>query len=167
MTYRAAPWSRAVVVVSVAVTAGCPALSGYLFAQKGVPLALALLPVMLVVGVFPFRIREYEWTGDALRVRRIFWTTRIPAGRVTEARYDPDALRGSVRLFGIGGLFVIDGWFWNRRLGRYRACLTDPERAVVLRFADRIVVISPEDPDAFLAAIRSYAPVSERSAVPM
>ena len=45
------------------------------------------------------------------------------------------------------------GCFWNRKLGRYRAYVTDPKRAVVLRFDDRVVVVSPDCPAEFVAAV--------------
>jgi len=166
MKFQAAPWSRAVVVISAGVTAGCLVISGVLCAQAEVPLLVALGPALLVVVVLPFRIRRYEWTNDGLRVERMFWTTRVAPAGLVEARHDPAALRGSVRLLGIGGLFVIDGWFWNRRLGRYRACLTDPGRAVVLRFPGRTVVISPADPGAFVAGLPKPTSAPQGSGVP-
>ena len=55
-----------------------------------------------------------------------------------------------------GGLFSIGGRNCrNRRLGRYDAYATDPARCVVLRFPDRIVVMTPDDPDAFVEAIEA------------
>ncbi len=63
---------------------------------------------------------------------------------------DPDALRGSIRLFGNGGMFSFTGLFRSPKLGRYRAYVTDPARTVTLRFADRVVVVSPSDPAAFV-----------------
>jgi hypothetical protein len=53
-------------------------------------------------------------------------------------------------LFGNGGLFSFTGVFRSPKLGRYRAYVTDPARTVILRFAERIAVVSPEDPDAFV-----------------
>ena len=52
------------------------------------------------------------------------------------------------RLCGIGGLFVFCGLFWSRKLGRYRAYITDPRRAVVLRFGNKVVVVTPDEPDS-------------------
>ncbi|MGD9599211.1 MAG: PH domain-containing protein [Steroidobacteraceae bacterium] len=66
----------------------------------------------------------------------------------------PGEMRGSVRLFGNGGLFAITGWFWNRRLGRYRAFATDPDRAVLLEFARGKVLVTPHDPQAFIVQAR-------------
>ncbi len=67
----------------------------------------------------------------------------------------PTAMAGSLRIAGNGGLFSFTGWFWSRRLGRYRAFVTDPARSVVLKFSDRTVVVSPDVPEEFVAALRA------------
>ena len=52
--------------------------------------------------------------------------------------------------FAGNGLFAITGWFRNRKLGLFRAFATAPRHSVVLRFDDRTLVISPEDPERFV-----------------
>jgi hypothetical protein len=67
-------------------------------------------------------------------------------------------LQGSLRLFGNGGLFAISGWFWNRRIGRFRAYATDPERAVLLRYRDGAqVILTPHDVQHFIIQVRRLA----------
>ncbi len=46
-------------------------------------------------------------------------------------------MRGSLRLFGNGGMFSITGLYRNRALGNYRAFVTDLKKTVVLRFMKR------------------------------
>ncbi|GMU68144.1 MAG: hypothetical protein AMXMBFR37_04770 [Steroidobacteraceae bacterium] len=65
-----------------------------------------------------------------------------------------DDARGSLRLWGNSGLFAITGWFWNRRLGRFRMFATDLSRAVLLEFARRKVLVTPHDPQAFIVHAR-------------
>ncbi|HXZ86218.1 MAG TPA: PH domain-containing protein, partial [Myxococcota bacterium] len=74
-----------------------------------------------------------------------------------EVRADAQAMTGSMRLFGNGGLFSFTGLFQSRTLGRYRAFVTDPARAVVLRTARRVVIVSPAEPQAFVEAARAFA----------
>ena len=84
-------------------------------------------------------------------------TPRSQAARrhlLPSAEADPVALKGSIRLAGNGGLFAFCGWFRNSKLGVYRAFCTDLAHAVVLRFPDRTVVVTPDQPDKFVAAIR-------------
>ena len=61
---------------------------------------------------------------------------------------------GSIRLVGNGGLFSYTGRYRNRALGPYQAWVNDMNRTVVLRFAERTLVVSPADPEAFAQEIR-------------
>ena len=53
-----------------------------------------------------------------------------------------------------GGLFSFGGQGCkNKRLGRFEAYATDPGRSVVLRFPGRVVVVTPDEPNAFVDTI--------------
>jgi hypothetical protein len=69
-------------------------------------------------------------------------------------------MKGSIRLFGNGGLFSFTGLYRNKKLGNYRAFVNDWHKCVILRFAKRTIVVSPNDPDGFVAV------VEERFVVP-
>lgn len=61
---------------------------------------------------------------------------------------------GSIRVFGIAGLFGTIGYFRNKTLGRYKAFVTDPENAVKSSFGNGTkIVLSPEDPITFQQTI--------------
>jgi len=79
---------------------------------------------------------------------------------------DPEATSKSLRLFGNSGFFCIAGLFSNRQLGRYRAFATDPRRALVLQSTERTVVVTPDEPLRFLAAVETLAPQAEVSKTP-
>jgi Bacterial PH domain len=150
-----APWSRTVrgtTVLSVIILA-LPLLAA-IFAPTRPPLLAAVLliavPPLIVAQTLAGRVRGYTLTEDAIVVRRGMWNTRLPLAGLRSVTGDVDALRGSVRVFGNGGLFAITGRFWNRKLGWYRAFATDPSRAVVLRYPDRTIVITPHDPQQFI-----------------
>ena len=85
-----------------------------------------------------------------------FWA--IPLLGIHEAYHDPAAIKGSLRIWGNGGLFGITGYFWNKNLGRFRIFATDPRRAVVLKLHDRTVVVSPAEPEAFLEELALLFP---------
>ncbi len=99
-------------------------------------------------------VRGYTLTSRSLVVHRLGFDTTLPLDDLRGVRGVADALRGSLRLFGNSGLFSITGWFWNRQLGRYRAFATDPDRAVLLEFAHRKVLVTPHDPQAFIVQAR-------------
>jgi hypothetical protein len=163
--FEAASWPVAVKVVSMlgvlllcGVTIGAiRVIPPYGFAHR-FGSGVACIPPALILGCLLFVVRSYTIQGGHLSIRRLLWTTNIALLGIHEARHDPAAIKGSLRIFGNGGLFGITGLYWNRRLGRFRLFATDPAKAVVMRLHDRIVVISPQDPQAFLRELERLFP---------
>jgi hypothetical protein len=146
-----APWSTSLVIISLLFTFLCVGIAiGVIWSGRGMLPWMALLPLVIVCGGALFTIRGYTVTSDAILVHRLFWTTRVPLAGLQSARFEPDAMRWSIRTFGNGGLFSFTGFFRNKALGAYRAFVTDPHRTVVLHFPTRTVVVSPSTPDEFL-----------------
>ena len=116
-----------------------------------------LLLIMMLPGAALFIVRCYAIEPNVLAIRRLLWTTRLPLAGLQSAEVSPDVMRGSLRLFGNGGMFSITGLFRNRALGNYRAFVTDLKRTVVLRFPKRTVVVSPENPERFVTEISQFA----------
>ena len=96
-----------------------------------------MLPGTALVGCALFTIRGYEVDSTAVYVQRLLWRTQIPLAGLELAWASPEAMAGSIRLFGNGGLFSFSGLFRNRRLRSYRAFATDPALAVVLESSRR------------------------------
>lgn len=113
------------------------------------------LPLVILLSAIPFMVRGYVLTEEALVVKRSGWSTRLLLRDLQSVAGDAEAMRGSLRLWANGGLFSFTGEFWNRRLGRYRALATDPQRAVVLRYPRRTIVITPHDPQHFIMRART------------
>ena len=120
-------------------------------------IAPAFLVPMIAVFWLAARIRSYRLVGGTLVVDRALLTTRFPLAGLTEAVRDRDALQGAVKLYGNGGLGAIAGRFRSRRLGPFRAYVTDRENAVVLRWPERCLVVSPAQPGWFLDSVRRRA----------
>lgn len=154
MKHFGAPWSKSLVILSSLVTALCLALgAGFLANFSGAMAWVAVVPILLLGSSACFAIRGYSLTDDTLFVHRPFWKTRVSLEGLQSVQLDFDAMRGSIRLLGNGGLFSFSGWFRNKALGTYRAWVTDPRQTVVLRFVTKRVVLSPSEPEAFVAAI--------------
>ena len=115
--------------------------------------AMVLGPLAILAGSACFIIRGYVLTPNELIVKRAGWNTRIDLRDLQSTEIDPDAMAKSIRLFGNGGLFCFAGLFRNKKLGSYRVFATDPVRAVVLRFTNRTVVVTPHDPENFSAIL--------------
>lgn len=121
-------------------------------------LAAALLIGVSIVTVFATvasRVRGYTLTEQAITVHRGLWDTTLPLMDLRSITGDVEAMRGSIRVLGNGGVFSFTGRFWNTKLGWYRAYATDPSRAVVLRYPKRTIVITPHDPQHFIMRART------------
>ena len=158
-----APWGKSLWIMSVIGTVIC--LAGSLFFLRTILTFrihtgyfwLSVFPLFLVVGAALFIVRGYSVSGDSIFIERLFWSTRLPVTGLQSVRFEADAMRGSIRAFGNGGFFSITGYYWNKRLGSYRAFVTDPRRIVVIRFPKRAVVLSPDSPDDFVRVLLPFA----------
>ncbi len=153
-----APWGRSVKLITITVVTGLLALVaiGLAMADYGTAwlVAMVALPLVILLGTAPFMVRGYRLEGDQLRVRRLGWTSAVSLAGLQSAAIDGEAMKSSLRVFGDGGVFGFVGYFRGSRLGPYRAWVTDRSRAVVLRFPDRVVVVSPGDPETFVARLQ-------------
>jgi hypothetical protein len=167
-----APWSRSVRVVTGASLAllSLILLAGLFTGPRELPLwhvAMVGVPLAVLLGVLPFMVRGYVLTESHIEVRRLGWSSVLPLAGLVAVTGEPEGLSGSVRLFGNGGLFGISGWFWNRRIGRFRAYATDPGRVVLLRYRDGSkVVVTPHDVQHFIVRVRTLAKMSSEARAP-
>jgi len=160
-----APWSRTVrntTVLSLVILA-LPLVVVLFTPAQPPPWVVGLLialPLLIVVETFAARVRGYTLTEREIIVHRGFWDTRLPLEGLRSVSGDAEAMRGSARVFGNGGLFSITGRYWNRKLRWYRAYATDRSRAVVLRYADRTIVITPHDPQQFIMRAGTFIKIA-------
>jgi hypothetical protein len=154
---------RLITVFSVVATVGAM-VAGYTLMLRDrhpppwpVWAGLPFIP-LLVAAIWHFsRVRGYRLVGNELRVERAWRTLRFPLDGLTEVMPDRAALRWALKIQGNDGLGAIAGRYRSRRLGPFRAYLTDPENAVVLRWPSRCLVISPRQPAWFVEAVRKRA----------
>jgi hypothetical protein len=90
--------------------------------------------------------REAAWTVFT-RIGRGEYGPIVACNRVGRNIY------WGVRVFGNGGVFAGTGFFWNRQFGLFRAYVTSARRAdmLMVQTPARNVLITPEDPEAFIA----------------
>ena len=116
---------------------------------------LTAVPLLTMLISAAFMVREYVLTDGFLIIKRLGWETTLNLARLSSATVDPESPLGSIRLFGNGGFFAFSGWYRNKKLGVYHLYATDMKKAVVIRFSDKTVVISPDDPAKFVEAVNS------------
>lgn len=176
-TYKA-HWSRTLLATTVLASLICLAVAALPWwippAPAGVEwsrwlvgsstLALLLVPACAGSCVF-----GYSVTADEILIHRPFRTTRLPRKGMVSVTFEPQALRGSIRTLGNGGFFSFTGWYRNKRLGSYRAYVTDPANPVVLRYRTRTIVLSPENPEQFvreLGTASTVPPAGRQDGIP-
>ena len=154
-----APWGfslKLLTITSSSILLGISIVSLYYYADNGEIwlFAMVILPLVIMLSSAFFIIRGYEISNGKLFVRRLIWDTEISLDKLQAIEVNPHAMKRSIRIFGNGGLFCFSGLFRNRQLGYYRAYATDPKSAVVLKLADNIIVVTPDNPAAFEIEIK-------------
>jgi hypothetical protein len=165
-----APWGTPLKAISAGATVLMFALMAGLTTAVSLPgFALGLLWGVvggsLIVGAL-FVVRGYALADGRLQVRRSFWSTRIDLAGLISVRREPSATRGSLRLWGHGGLYAITGWYRNRTLGTYRMFATKLENSMVLEWPDRRVVVTPGDPERFVGCLAEITGEPRRGRIP-
>jgi hypothetical protein len=147
-TYFRAPWGIWTILITVSISAMLIAL---MIISPG--MITFIISILLFLAGLLFSVRGYSLDGNKLVIHRFGWVTEFKLSEFIKATRNRNAMRGSIRVFGIGGFFGYTGKFSNNHLGRFRAFVTDHSRSVVLKFKGEVVVISPEDPEKFLSEI--------------
>jgi hypothetical protein len=162
MTFSAS-YDRTTKIISAVV---CLGLLAVIFAVHSI--ALACLSLLVMFLGYAYSPRAYGFEGRAISVKRLAGSVRIPLDEVRAARKaTPDDFRACIRLWGSGGLFGYYGLFSTSKLGRSTWYVTNRNNAVVLITAGKTVLLSPDDPDGFLATIRTAVPISGLAASPL
>lgn len=154
-----APWSRQLKWLTAIFSAVLVLIPLIMLRQTppdapSVYLVSIWLPLAILALAALFAVRGYIIEGDQLLVVRPLWQTRLTLRGLEEAEADAEAMKGSIRTFGNGGLFGFIGLFRNTKIGRYRAFVTDPAKCVVLRFPERTLVISPDNPQKMVTMLQ-------------
>lgn len=158
-THFSAPWSRGVKAITFVVI-GLVVVFSFLplLPRTGAPvlIVLAVLWGALLCSLF-LSVNGFSVRNGQLLVHRLGWATKFDLAQLSGFEANPHATMGSIRLFGNGGFLCFIGLYRNAVIGRYRAYVTDPARSVVLELGDRKIVVSPDDPQAFVEALRDAA----------
>lgn len=152
-TFAPAPFSALMRIANVAIPA---LLAVIVLPALAIPGAawIAVPATVLTVAVFAWAISEsptaYELPGGGALVVHGRFGRRFRY-RVTGARRP--APRLGLRLLGTSGFFGHTGWYRDAEGRRVRAFLTTTDGAVSLDTDRGPVVVSPADPEGFVAAL--------------
>lgn len=148
-----------VLIVIVVATASLlsAALSSTSVGTRTLLLVVAALPIIVILGCAAFVPLRYRIADDAVWIDRPLRSAQIPLRAIRSVR--PIELHGVIRAMGVGGFFGAWGWFTSRELPAFRAYVTKRRGLVCieLRQGDP-VVLSPDDPAAFIDEIQRRLP---------
>ena len=152
-----ATWSGLLIGVSVFASLILIFVSGLFLTRPDVPTGFKVAVIASCMGTLftslLFTVRGYRIEMGCLYIERLIWDTRIDLRHLRSVEADPDAMARAWRTFGNGGLFSFSGWFRNKKLGFFRAWVTNRKNCVVLKLEDRTLVVSPSEPASFAEAL--------------
>lgn len=151
MHFRA-PWSLTVKVITVLTSVVVLALP-FIISRTSLHLLHSVLWGAFVFSLF-FSVNGFSVRNGQLLVHRLGWATKFELAQLSAFNVNPHAMMGAIRLFGNGGCFCILGRYRNEVIGNFHAYVTDPANSVVLEFGTHKIVISPDDPQAFVETLR-------------
>jgi hypothetical protein len=164
------PWDRTLrittgffVLLLLGVGLGVPAVAWRAAGGEPSVLPALALPLLAVVVTLPLAWalapRALAVGGGEVRVERPLRPVVIPLAALRAVgRLPREAEGGLLRTFGSGGAFGYYGRYWSRRLGAVRLHATRLRDFVVLEADDGRHLVTPGDPEAFVAAVLRAAP---------
>ncbi len=159
-----APWGKLLIVMTAIgciTLIGLPILTLSVMPSDDAPeyvriLMIVVFPLILAITAL-FTVRSFDVHQDVILVRRLLWSSRLAYEGLRSVEVDPDAMKGSIRTMGNGGLFSFTGLYRSKRLGNFRAYATDMKCSVILKYEDRTVVVTPESPEEFADMVRQFS----------
>lgn len=151
--YRA-PWDILMSIITIAVIVLLVGLNIITGSISGTPTVIAIAAVLgcAAFGVFGYSIQDRK-----IKVLRLGWSKDISISDIQSVNFVPNAMMGSIRTFGNGGVFGYIGHFRNGILGNYQAYVTHRRKTVVIRTTEnKHIVISPDDPEQFVSTLNKY-----------
>lgn len=161
MYYKASLGNSAKIITAIVGTIFIASmLPGILISRNGndvIPYGIALLCISVLVFTKGYSTSGYEINDGMLKIKRPFGAKIFDMQQFKMAeKIATKEIRYSFRTFGNGGLFGYYGKFWNKKFGSMTWCATNLKNAVLIRLNDgRKIIVTPDDPELFLAAIRS------------
>ena len=131
----------------------------YLASQGTSPTEPILVTALLLVVTFScfFIFPLYIIADDeGIGIRTMFRTMRIPYENIDHIeRVDEDnslfCFTKAIRLFGVGGVFGLIGWFRAKGVGTFISFVTDTKKVfLIYRVKGMPIAISVNEPDEFM-----------------
>lgn len=131
--------------------------SEYVETGQTASLVAALICLLIYVTAFIFRPLRYSITAEELIIHRPLWNVRLKRSRIRSAvLVDKSLVQGSIRTFGVGGLFGYFGEFANFAVGRMTWYGTRMDRIVLVTTVfKKKIILSPNEAERFVGELMS------------
>ena len=153
-----APWDLLLIIMTTFIVGLLLGLNYLYPSQSIIPtiISWSIILFCAAFGIYGFSIQN-----GMLRILRWGWSKDISLSDIKSVEYKPNAMMGSLRTWGIGGVFGYIGHFKNRVLGNYKAYATHRRKTVViLTNNNEQIIITPDDPELFVQALRAEVKVA-------
>ncbi|MBM3413173.1 MAG: hypothetical protein FJY19_07325 [Bacteroidetes bacterium] len=122
--------------------------------EPSVLIAISILPITYI-GVLLFRPISYSLSAHKLTVIRPLKNIEFKLKEIEKVELlDNAMLKGTIRTFGVGGLFGYWGKFYNRKIGTMTWYATRWSNAVLITTkSNSKIVLTPDQPDIFIAEL--------------
>lgn len=161
MTYKTS-LDKTAVLITIAVTILFAVIVGGQYSiikdeGRAVPVYTTAACLLIYFSAFAFRPVGYVVTKEELMIRRPVLNVCIKRADIKSVELiSKNEIGGSIRIFGVGGLFGYYGSFTNFSLGRMTWYATRRDRLVLLKTTNgKKIIITPDDPDKFVAELSS------------
>jgi hypothetical protein len=153
---------KTAIIITIAVTILFAVIIGGQYsiikdAGHAVPIYTTTACLLIYFLAFAFRPVNYIVTKDEVIVRRPLLNVHIKRVDIESvALIDKYKIRGSVRIFGVGGLFGYYGSFANFFLGRMTWYATRKDKPVLVKTtANKKIIFTPNEPEKFVTELSS------------
>jgi hypothetical protein len=107
--------------------------------------------------VFLYRPLYYKITDDVLFIHRLSSGIKINLKNIKNVQLiDKERLNGTIRIFGVSGLFGYWGKFHNNKIGTMTWYATRRNKMVLITtIDDKKIVITPDEAELFVSELTS------------
>jgi transcriptional regulator with XRE-family HTH domain len=125
-------------------------------AKAMIPFGLTyfVISLLTLLNTFTFPA-SFSFKNDKLVVQHVIFATRYDLAKLTGYEVNPDAMMSALPL--TFPILVASAWYRSPLLGTFRAYISDQRNCVVLEFGQKKIVVTPENPQEFVEALREQA----------
>lgn len=130
-------------------------LIGMFLSERIIILPVLVVFIFLGLGLaYAYRPLSYTVTTENLIINRMAGDVTIPRSSIKSVTViHRNLIDGSIRTFGVGGLFGYYGKFSNSKLGNMKWYVRRMDHLVLLDTSAEKILLSPDDIDGFVTVL--------------